>query len=137
LFPLLGEKASTNPVALLNAGSRLSGAGESDSASSFIDPSIYNDSLSRQSDSVNVEHDPFIPGSPYRGKKRRVKDTAGAAVTKMLDALETKWKDDREIEVEIREEEKQSREQLLDVLTKGQQSMNEAVGILKYIAEKI
>ena len=55
----------------------------------------------------------------------------------MLDVFQVKWTDQKKAEAAIREEEKEDRERMLDVMTKGQQSMSDAVDVLRSIAQKM
>ena len=137
MHPLLSGRATVNPPSLINMNSAF-GAIESDSASSYLEPPANEDSSIRRSGSAENDGDPFVPVSAHRAKKRRkVNDTASEAMKDMLDMFQVKWTDQKEAEATIREEEKEDRERMLDVMTKGQQSMSDAVDVLRSIAQKM
>ena len=140
MHPLLSNKVSINPILLINQGSTFNNF-ESDSASgrSFIEPPGLKDASNPEgSEIVEDDGDPFVPGSVHREKKKRKhKNTMSDAITDMLDVFQTKWQNDKEAEITIRQEEKEDRERMLDVMAKSQKSMSDAVDVLKFIAQKL
>jgi len=135
MHPLFANKATVNPALLINKNSSFSNF-ESDSASSLLDPPVNEES----SNHVSAENDgdPFVPGSAHRGKKRRkVKDRTSDAMNNILDIFQEKWKEDKEAQATIRQEEKEERERMFDVMAKSQQSISDAVDVLKFIAQKM
>ena len=55
----------------------------------------------------------------------------------MLDVFQVRWQEEKEAEGTIRQEEKDYRERMLDVMAKSQKSMSDVVDVLKFIAEKM
>ena len=55
----------------------------------------------------------------------------------ILDVLEKKWDDDKESDAATRAEENNGRKKLLDIMTKGQETMTAVVDVLKVMAEKM
>ena len=51
--------------------------------------------------------------------------------------LEKKWDDDKESDAATRAEENDRRKKLLDIMTKGQETMTAVVDVLKVMAEKM
>jgi hypothetical protein len=137
MHPLLSNKATVNPILLINQGTFNSLESDSQLSGSLLEPPEL-ESNPDGSEVVEDDKDPFVPGSAHRGKKkRRVKDTSSEAVTNMLDVFQVKWQEDKEAEATIRQEEKEDRERMLDVMAKSQKSMSDAVDVLKFIAEKM
>ena len=138
MHPLLSNKATVNPVLLINQGSFNNLESDSQLFGSLLEPPGEIDSNLDGSEVVEDDKDPFVPGSAHRGKKkRRNKDTSSEAVTNMLDVFQVKWQEDKETEATIRQEEKEDRERMLDVMEKSQKSMSDAVDVLRFMAEKM
>lgn len=138
MHPLLSNKATVNPVLLINQGSFNNLESDSQLSGSLLEPPGEIDSNLDGSEVVEDDKDPFVPGSAHRGKKkRRNKDTSSEAVTNMLDVFQVKWQEDKETEATIRQEEKEDRERMLDVMEKSQKSMSDAVDVLRFMAEKM
>ena len=138
MHPLLSNKATVNPVLLINQGSFNNLESDSQLSGSLLEPPGEIDSNLEGSEAVEDDKDPFVPGSAHRGKKkRRNKDTSSEAVTNMLDVLQVKWQEDKEAEATIRQEEKEDRERMLDVMEKSQKSMSDAVDVLRFMAQKM
>ena len=151
MHPLFANRAFVNPPCIINSNSALT-ISESDSASSFFEPAI-NDSTSNNGGRTEHDGDPFVTGaSPNstRGKrKRKSKDNATSeALKNMIDVFQKKWAEDKRAAIAIREEEKQERERekeeqkekrerVLDVMMKSQQSMSDAVEVLRSMARKM
>lgn len=109
-----------NPILLINQGSTFNNL-ESDSqlSGSLLEPPEL-DSNPDGSEVIEDDKDPFVPGSTHRGKKkRRNKHTSSEAVTHILDIFQVKWQEDKEAEATIRQEEKEDRERMLDVMAKS------------------
>jgi hypothetical protein len=140
MYPLLSNRATVNPILLINQGSTF-GNVESDSqaSGSLLEPAGLEDASNLDgSEVVEDDKDPFVPGSAHRGKKKRKnKDNSSEAVTNMLDVFQVRWQEEKEAEATIRQEEKEDRERMLDVMAKSQKSMSDAVDVLKFIAEKM
>ena len=107
---------------------------ESDSASSQLDPQkdpSNNDAFQAENDS-----DPFLtPGA--RGKRHRVKASANETIKQMFEELQAKRDEEKEAEAALAEEAKGDRRKILDIMTKSQETMSEAVSVLKLMAEKM
>ena len=136
MWGVLGERANINPPMIFNAGNVYNG--ESESASSQLDQSkedsSANDGLAFD------EGDSFLTGSnspSKRGKKKRKVRDPNESMKQMLDVFEKKWEDEKEADATTREEESKGRKQILDIMTKGQETMTAVVDVLKIMADKM
>jgi|GraSoiStandDraft_26_1057304.scaffolds.fasta_scaffold270384_1 hypothetical protein len=130
---VLANRANVNPPLVINRNTNFNL--ESDSASSQLDPQkedpSNNDAFQAENDS-----DPFLtPGA--RGKRRRVKASANETIKQMFEELQAKRDEEKEAEAALAEEAKGDRRKILDVMTKSQETMSEAVSVLKLMAEKM
>jgi len=136
MWGVLGERANVNPPMIFNAGSIYNG--ESESASSQLDQSKEDSSVN---DGLAFdEGDGFLTGSnspPKRGKKERKVRDPTESMKQMLDVFEKKWEDEKEADATTREEESKGRKQILDIMTKGQETMTAVVDVLKVMADKM
>jgi hypothetical protein len=135
MWGVLGERANVNPPIILNRN--LPYNGESESASSHLDQSKEDSSAN---DGLTVDDgDGFLTGStsPVRAKKKRKVRDPNETMKQMLDVFEKKWEDDKEADATTREEENDGRKKILDIMTKGQETMSAVVDVLKVIADKM
>ena len=110
---------------------------ESDSASSQFDP--QKEDVSNDTSQVDNDSDPFLtPGSTRRGKKRRrVQGSTKETMREMFDQMQAKRDEEKEEKAAIREEVKEDRKKFLDIMTKNQETISEAVNVFKLMVEKM
>jgi hypothetical protein len=72
-----------------------------------------------------------------RGKKKRKVQDPNKSMKQILDVFEKKWKDEKEADAATCEEESKGRKQILDIMTKGQETMTAMVDVLKVMADKM
>jgi hypothetical protein len=90
------------------------------------------------------EGDPFLIGATHRAKKRRRNRDPNEGVKQMLEVFEKKWEIDAAEETVSQEEEKKGRGELLglmkenqQILKENQQTMSNAVDVLRMMADKM
>ena len=130
--PVLGGRANVNPPLILNQNSSFTG--DSDSASTPRE--LQKDDASNDVP-VDDEGDPFLTGVTHRAKKKRRTRDPNEGVKMMLEVFEKKWEDDKTADTLARDKEMEGREQILDIMKKNQETMSDAVDVLRFMAQKM
>ncbi len=135
MWGVLGGRANVNPPIIINTLAPYNG--ESESASSALDLS-KEDSSANDGPAFDGE-DGFLTGSASSSKakrKRKGRDPT-ESMNKLLGVFEKKWEDEKEADAAIREEESDGRKKILDIMSKGQETMTAVVDVLKTMADKM
>lgn len=142
----LGQKPDVRPVVIINPDNLFADDDDSDA-------STRDEQVNAAATKNEIEDDPFLTGTRHRhgtkGKKNapvRSDPTEGLKV--VMESLKEKWDDDKLIyeqtreedklvSEQVRKEEKEVQEKILAVIRGQQQTVKEAVDVLKIIAEKL
>ena len=71
-----------------------------------------------------------------RQEKRQTRGPMEAMYA-VLEVFQEKWADDKEADTAFREEERENCDKFLDIMTKHQKTMSDAVDVLRIIAGKM
>jgi len=129
--PVLGGRANVNPPLILNQNSF---PGDSDSTSTPRE--LQKDEASNDVP-VDDSGDPFLTGVTHRAKKKCRTRDPNEGIKTMLEVFEKKWEDEKMVDTLARDEEKKGREQILDIMKKNQETMSDAVDVLRFMAQKM
>jgi len=139
LSPILADKATVNPPAILNFASNFLSENDSGDPSPSPRPGREDDEPTLRPDG-----DPFVPGATYRAKKKRPAVNAVSVLTDMMGMFQDKFQNDREMKEEskveeqnMHEEEKKRGEEMLGIMKETSQSINALTSVLQTIANKM
>jgi len=132
--PVLSGCANVNPSLIINQNTKFPDESE---IGSVTPRESQKDDASNSTPVVDDDGDPFLTGASHRAKKRRRTRDPNEGVKQMLEVFEKKWEDDKTADTLAREEENAGREQILDIMKKNQQTMSDAVDVLRFMAQKM
>ena len=133
--PILGDRPNVNPPLIINQNTTFP-SDTSDSTSTPLE-SQKDDASVGVSAAGEDALDPYLTGASHRAKKKRKTRDPNEGVNMMLEVFEKRWESDKEMDLLTREAEKEGREQLMDIMKKNQQTMSDAIDVLRYIADKM
>jgi hypothetical protein len=129
--PVLGDRANVNPPLVINHNTNFNND-EKSLSSEDSDVTIVKIEL------PDMEKDPFITGTELpKGKKRRCTYDPNEGVVTMMDALEKKWKSDKEVEEIVRVEEKETADKIMKLMEANVNAMSKAAEALIVIMQNM
>jgi|SRR5579859_1037006 len=137
--PLLGGRATVRPPLLINQNTRFPGEDEELDATRAELGQDGDRTLDTAQPAIDAdaEADPFVTGAAHRAKKSHRTRDPNEGVKDMINVLKDKWEEDKTAEALARDEEKEGREKILEIMEKNQKAMSDAVDVLKYMANKM
>lgn len=131
--PILDGRVNVNPPQIYNA-QIAQGERDSDSVSTPV--------VRLKDDDDEDIDDPFLTGRAKKKRKIRRDPTEGIAT--MIEIFKEKWETEKEMnaltheeEKISREDERETREQMLNIMTKSQQTMSDVVDVLRVLTQRI
>lgn len=133
---VLGDCANVTPLFVFNRDTIVPDDSETGSETSS---ESQIDDASNGTPMLESDEDPCPTGSLNRARKRRRTrgPNASEGLQQMLEEFEKNWEDAKIANTVAREEERKGREQFLDIMKKSQQSMSDAMDILRSMAQKM